>query len=737
MQELNIWAHWKAVRKFTSDSASGTNPNITLVGPSSKLYLAREWQHASESDRQRIVLELHGRAIEHLRNSQPAGSHRIYQGAKASLDNLIHVLLTNGSGERRGSTLGASALVEHYFGCTLDQIVTSPQSAALKLLIAEHFQASCSVLLSDRMTNEVAASASREATTGSDVDTIQLPNHSQRRRASRKKALKQRRQHSLMKAAQQQQLQLVLEELRAYVRRRKEVALQAVSGLLNEVIERAVDEAAAGEREFPANGANDSLVTLSEEPDKTKSRKKKKKSKKKTTSKQKLKTLQLETVGKDVSERGEDSPEMEVSNSDSTHLTKENVASQDNDPRLDDDTSLDGINGDSGAQKYHQQEFLYSPTTTETRPFLGFLSSVNVSSSLSHFAPRSLYPSTTSPFFSSLALKDRNEFGANVADIGGHHAADDSEKALSDGSSDSLGNESPSISEKSSFEWYLPSMFSTPSALDREQSGSSPLDWNFYNYRWPLKAGVTGEGSSDGDQSSAASEVERSPVTHLDCEDDGVHSTTGTSAYPLGSFAEMTVESLSPNPHTRAVGDDEGDGHEGNQDEVVGSVLNSTADKPGNESPLLSGVARSDFLYRKGGFFDRQRALKRRRHPVPIDRNGGSAEESAEVQSSSTGTGITIPTVYEDDGEHPERSGGCRRCCACSCHRRTSSGDTVLSLDSSQDVDEPSQDASLRDDLDKTRSDLTAVLERVSNLERDFTDQITVRKRAQGASSLF
>lgn len=712
LQELNIWAQWKMVRKFVVENASGTKPSITLVGPSSKLYLAHEWQHAAESDRQRIIQEMHARAVEHLRNSHPAGTHRIYQGVKASLDNLIDVLRTGKDGDLRGSADGSSVLVEDYFGCTLDQIVTSPQAAALKLLIAEHFQASCSVLLSDRMTNEVAANAtSREAGTGSDVDTSQPPNHSQRRRASRKKALKQRRQQSVMKVMQQRQLKLVLDELRGHVRRRKEAALRVVSGLLSETIDRAVDKCLAGD-----HAAHVAPAAPSTEPTAFKAKKKKKKAKKKTAAKQTMKTLLPDAKEKASREFGEDDlPETETPHTDSAQLTKENVASQDNEARLGDSSSQDVVSGDSNAKKYQPQGFLYSSSAPETRPFLGFLSNVNVSSSLSHFAPRSLYPSTPSPFFSSLALKDRDEFSANVPEVGAHHVADDNENALSDGSSDSLGYESPSISEKSSFEWYLPSMFSTPSALDREQRGASPLDWNFYNYRWQLKASATGEGSSDGEPSSAASEANRSPVTHLDC--DGDSNTPDPAAYPLRSFAGMAVESLNTSEDPPAVKESEENNSNRNQDEVA-----TTA--PSNGSAVLGSTARSDFLYRKGGFFDRQRALKRRRHPVPIDRTEGTVETSSEAQNGSIGASITIPTVYEDDGHR----GGCRSCCACSCHRRTSSGDTILSLDSSYDVCEPSQDPSLRKDLDKTRSELVAVLDRVSSLERDFTDQIAVRK---------
>jgi hypothetical protein len=295
-----------------------------------------------------------------------------------------------------------------------------------------------------------------------------------------------------------------------------------------------------------------------------------------------------------------------------------------------------------------------------------------------------------------------------------HHVGDENENALSDGSSDSLGYESPSISEKSSFEWYLPSMFSTPSALDREQLGASPLDWNFYNYRWQLKASTTGEGSSDGEPSSAASEADRSPVTHLDC--DGDSNTPDPPAYPLGSFAGMTVESLNPSEDPPVVEEHEENDCSRNREEVATGA-------PRDRSAVLGATARSDFLYRKGGFFDRQRALKRRRHPVPIDRTEGTVETLSEAQNGSIGASISIPTVYEDDAHR----GGCRSCCACSCHRRTSSDDTILSLDNNHDVC-PSQDPSLREDLDKTRSELIAVLERVSSLERDFTDQIGVRK---------
>ncbi|KAI9908586.1 hypothetical protein PsorP6_002848 [Peronosclerospora sorghi] len=81
----------------------------------------------------------------HLRDLKPvmplqAAAATQFQAMRHSLKSLLSMLTVYQSSKQR---------VEH-----MQDAVTCPQAAVLKLLLAEHLQAQCSLLLSERMSRE-------------------------------------------------------------------------------------------------------------------------------------------------------------------------------------------------------------------------------------------------------------------------------------------------------------------------------------------------------------------------------------------------------------------------------------------------------------------------------------------------------------------------------------------------------------------------------------------------------
>lgn len=668
-----------------------------MIGPATKQYLVHEWIQSSKQDRGRIIQDLHTRVVDHLKGSRELAASQMYPSAKASLEHLVDLASISHDHESENTTL----MVERLFGCQLKQIIAAPQVAALKFLIFEHLQARCSMLLSDRIVSEVATFDLVKAPTECEETSNRLENHSQRRRASRKKMLKQRRQLTIMKLTQQQQLKLVHAELHAMWRRQREESIHIASSVLNEVIGYAVDNA-KGEGIYPSPPKlvlGDSAASIST---------KKKKSKKRTKKKKALSDSIATTLERGTLHNRKEklATDAESTSTGSTPTSKENVSLQGNTPHrvpLKDASSGEQFLPET--QRLQHQGSLYS-TPSDSRPFLGFLSSVNVAASLTTFSPRPLYPTTPSTFFSPLAIRGRDTYPVGHQD---GRKLDGSEKASSDVSSESLGNESLSISDQSSFDWRLPTMFSTPTAPDREQSTISPLDWNFYNYRWPLPSDVGCEGSSNSDQSATNSDADRAPINST-----GTDRENESATYPLRPFPSPVGESaLGGRRRTFSDADER----------RFSLKSNNYQDEDAELSPSDPIVTKSDFLYRKGGFFDRQRALKRRRQPH-LDASANTTEMPPSTAQVSTITSATnIDTVYENDEDNSERRNGCHKCCSCDCHKRSNSEETMLSSDGTEQA---AVESVLQTEVKETRSELTTVIERLSQLEKELSDQIAV-----------
>ncbi|KAI9916668.1 hypothetical protein PsorP6_016946 [Peronosclerospora sorghi] len=73
------------------------------------------------------------------------------QAMRHSLESLLSMLTVYQSSKQR---VEYSALVDVCFTCSVQDAVTCSQAAVLKLLLAEHLQAQCSLLLSERLSRE-------------------------------------------------------------------------------------------------------------------------------------------------------------------------------------------------------------------------------------------------------------------------------------------------------------------------------------------------------------------------------------------------------------------------------------------------------------------------------------------------------------------------------------------------------------------------------------------------------
>ncbi|KAG6975484.1 hypothetical protein JG688_00002335 [Phytophthora aleatoria] len=202
--ELNIWAFWKQHQKDGS-------AKIPLHGLASKLYLVHEWEMAG-LDRQNAVLKVLGSTtISHLRDLnqsapiQTAAPQR-FQSARSSLEALVSIL------GKRAQRVDNGVPVDVCFTCSFEDAIANPQAGVIKLLLAEHLQEQCSLLLCERLSKEEEVSISDGVGVTDDKSKVKAKsaNHSQRRRASRKKMLKERRREGEIRAAQQTRYNSVL-----------------------------------------------------------------------------------------------------------------------------------------------------------------------------------------------------------------------------------------------------------------------------------------------------------------------------------------------------------------------------------------------------------------------------------------------------------------------------------------------------------------------------------------------
>ncbi|RLN93825.1 hypothetical protein BBJ28_00018218, partial [Nothophytophthora sp. Chile5] len=513
--ELNIWACWKQHKKAMEANAS---VRIPLQGLAAKLYLVREWEAANESQREATLKVLATKTTAYLRDLRqplPARATQAAQlhAAKSALETLTSVLESYQQAQqlrKRSDRRGLS--VDTYFTCSLEDAVASPQAAVVKLLLAEHLQEQCSLLLCDRLSKEeevfavakasVSSPLSEGASAAADGDEDRAKggaNHSQRRRASRKKMLKQRRLESEARAAQQTRLQTALKELREDFQRKQQQARVCADEVVCDVISDAV-----GRAEQPAGGWNASpiltLVASEREADAKKTKRKKRRQKKASAAVETTAEVQPNNSSRS-SLNSPDTPRTPIKSPSASAKERRHRISID----AEGDTgelSAATAGSDSSSSQHKRPQLLNSNSATgerhEDRPRLSFFSNVDPTSttttpispasplSLPTFGSQSLYSSSsTTPFFMSLAPSDHPPVGSRALRSrrdAGEQDEDCENNQLSVGSpSRAATNET---ADSSNFEWHLPSVFSLQSSTYRSVSQTPALDWHFNHWQF-------------------------------------------------------------------------------------------------------------------------------------------------------------------------------------------------------------------------------------------------------------
>ncbi|CAI5734208.1 unnamed protein product [Hyaloperonospora brassicae] len=474
--ELNIWASWK---QHTKDETS----TVPLQGLAAKLYLMEEWRSASVSQRNAMLRVLGSKMTEHLRDLrqsvpiQASGAEK-YQAARFSLESLMRILTV-----RQQPLLRADerVSVSSCFACAFEDAVTSPQAVVIKLLLAEHLQEQCSLLLCERLSNEeeaaVATSLSIDAVTNGAgakdegaKGVVKGSNHSQRRRASRKKMLRLRRRECETRIAQQTYFRSMLRELCEYFRQKQAEATACVDEGVCEATDTAINE--------------DQLVSgscLPKNSVRSRQRRKKKKTKEKEAN---------------TTERGDDNQSVTISLRSAVTLSAtpqpcqtgdENDAdqhsaaatclysapSEQGEPLV--DSNSDGESTPDGGPRLK-----FSPSLGSTRPTMS-----SASSAMPTFGAQPLcLSSAMAPFFLSLAPKDHRTQSSRALRqvISDEDGSNGGETCLA--GPESAPREAPMTSEAADFEWYMP--FQT--SAQRSNLTMPALDWHFDHWQFKTSA---------------------------------------------------------------------------------------------------------------------------------------------------------------------------------------------------------------------------------------------------------
>jgi len=152
----------------------------------------------------------------------------------------------------------------------------------------------------------------------------------------------------------------------------------------------------------------------------------------------------------------------------------------------------------------------------------------------------------------------------------------------------------------------------------------------------------------------------------------------------------------------------------------------------------------SDFLYREGGFFDRQRATKRRRRPWPFDYAREEDEEEITEEHDARKVGRLNGCGIGKGDKWTE----CVHCCKCGCHRAArekgdESTDEELGNNHSHDASQETHQCphaltgsstkpSATADSDALAK-ITLVLDRISLLEEKLDEKTKVGVRNEDA----
>lgn len=577
----------------------------------SKNDLVQEWSLASKQQQYETLKLVAVKAVAYLkglRDETKTASSRALQFSLRGLAEIIEVY-------REPKALTGSVLIEECFSASFQATFEKPQAAAMKLLLAEHIQEQCSVLLGERLLRE----DEMELVLGELTREQIFSNHTQRRRANRKKMLKQRRLENDHRLTQQRLLKAVLTELKARMRAKQLESVKVVTDTLDKVIEDSMTVSTLRSN----YNSGDSKVGAK--------KKKKRKKPKKTENQLAPHTDNQENTNNNVP------PELQSSDRSPTEQSLR---------------VSEILEPSDAIQATHES------STPERRPLFNFLSgSEKVYNSPSlparQFRSPAFY-SSTSPFFLSLTPPDSSE-----------EEQDTDQVVISE------QNVEPCP------EWFLPSLFSSQSSIHTTSTASS-LDWDFQHWQhksdnFPIRSIAVATSSSTAIATSSQMQL----------------ISTSAKPYSLDSFAN--IYEMDRSEHQEISGDDD------NEDPVP--IL--------DDLRKSSQPVKSDFLYQQGGFFDRQRTLKRRRRPISFDNHDETNE----------------PCV--DDG-----CDDCSHCCKCACHKQSSrepSCSQDASLNSEQENDREIHSAgSVGESSDAGNTSIA--LDRITKLEAGLKEQAKVCK---------
>ncbi|KAJ8576270.1 hypothetical protein ON010_g2940 [Phytophthora cinnamomi] len=176
-------------------------------------------------------------------------------------------------------------------------------------------------------------------------------------------------------------------------------------------------------------------------------------------------------------------------------------------------------------------------------------------------------------------------------------------------------------------------------------------------------------------------------------------------------------------------------------------------------SSIADSDNESDFLYREGGFFDRQRAIKRRRRPWPFNYAHEDDEEEITEEHDVRREGRS--SIYESPKRCFNSSAGkgdtwteCAHCCKCACHRAANPRKKCEdSVEEGEETDNNHHGASYCDHhgghttagssvkIEKptdseTLAKITSVMERMTQLEEKLAEKTkAMDEQAANASS--
>ncbi|CAH0484506.1 unnamed protein product [Peronospora farinosa] len=675
--ELNIWASWKQHKKDVTTK-------IPLQGLASKTYLVHEWETANIDQKDAVLRVLRSKTIGHLRDLtepvpvQAAGAAK-FQAARLSLESLLCILTVHQQA-RQQANHGIS--VDTCFTCAFEEAVIYPQAAVIKLLLAEHLQEQCSLLLCERLTKEeeiAAASSMSVSVTFSDkVGTMddgtkvkaKCANHSQRRRASRKRMLKLRRREGENRAILRERFSCVLRELREHCCRKQEEAMACVDKVQLDVIDTVV-----GGNQLISDGWSICTERCIKNNGRPRQKRKDKKTRKKAGTAKVAAGLGSSSMGEKTLLVTLPQPVKVLDKPHSRRPSGEDDASERSAATAGSDSSL------SQRDKPLAGCDMESGSTHDDGPSLSFFSNVgstgiptsSISSAsalpLPTFGSQQLYSSSaTTPFYLSLTPRDPYEQSSPVSRRGIEDDDDSNRRnETCPAGSESTSHEVPVTSETSNFEWFMPSVFSFQASAQRKYSLTPGLDWHFNHWQFKAPDGnvldkeaspstTRGAGldpspppSSSSSGSSASSRFANARISGL------------TKKYSLASFSEIDGMDSSRRGSANVDPDN------------PSLTVTSIRENGDGASVTVDSDNKSDFLYREGGFFDRQRALKRRRRPWPYSYAQEESDSADEHDSRKDGRSNMYGNLKRciDASQKGDTWTDCVHCCKCACHHGT------------------------------------------------------------------